>query len=160
MHGPDILYPSQGHRKFLKHLVRLAMQTRAPAWCEIDRKRLLRHTACCFLLLPCASRGEPHGATYSPSATPPSVPLILHSLPSAHPNLPYHIIPSESRFTFTFPTGAFFLTSNWLLCAYCWNSMGVDVSETLQFRDGTSAVFLASCASLRLKHERSARREI
>lgn len=72
-----ILYPAQGHWKFLKHLVRLAMQTRAPAWCEIDRKRLLRHTACCFLLLSCASRGEPHGATYPPS---PTTPLILLSL--------------------------------------------------------------------------------
>lgn len=37
--------------KFLKHLIRSAMQARAPAWCEIDRKRLLRHTAYCFLLL-------------------------------------------------------------------------------------------------------------
>lgn len=126
------------------------MQTRAPAWCEIDRKRLLRHTACCFLLLPCASRGEPHGATYPPS---PTTPLILLSLPSAHPNLPYHIIPSESRFTFTFSTGVFFLTSNWLLCAYCWDSMGVDVSEMLQFRDGTSAVFLASYMSPRIKRD-------
>lgn len=145
----SVLYPSQGHRKFLKHLVRLAMQTRAPAWCEIDRKRLLRHTACCFLLLPCASRGEPHSATYPPSSTP----FIQRSLPSAHPNLPYHIIPSESRFTFTFPTGAFFLTSNWLLCAYCWDSMGVDVSETLQFRDRTLAVLLASCVSPRIKRD-------
>lgn len=84
--GSDILYPSRGHWKFLKHLVRLAMQTRAPAWCEIDRKRLLRHTACCFLLLPCASRGEPHSATYSPSPTLPPSSYVLYprSIPISH----------------------------------------------------------------------------
>lgn len=134
--------------KFWNTLYKSAMQTRAPVWCEIDRKRLLRHIACCFLLLFPAHPAESHTRCHlsytlpaSRSSSSSSSYPALSTL-GAHPNLPYHIISSESHFTFAFPGGAFFLTSNWLLCAYCWKSIyGCRChSEMLRLRANTQNV--------------------
>lgn len=97
------------------------MEVHTPTGFEIDRKRLLRHTVCFFLLHLVASQASPCDTTPSCSSPTPSSSSLL-----AHPDLPYHIIHSESLFTFasssfdflSFPFFFSFLISDWLLCAY------------------------------------------
>lgn len=64
--------------------IRSAMQTRAPAWCEIDRKRLLRHTACCFLLLSPRHPTESHTVPPIHPLRPPSYVFLSRRIPISH----------------------------------------------------------------------------
>lgn len=64
--------------------IQSAMQTRAPAWCEIDRKRLLRHTACCFLLLSPRHPMESHTVPPIHPLPPSSYVFLSRRIPISH----------------------------------------------------------------------------